>query len=111
MNTLGEKVPSCQRSEGSPLSEYEAPLKPPVPLCFPGPAFFELSWRQLDTQTFFAHDLDLLCFSRTSLARPSLGLLGGPLCLPLLLSSILACLPVSPSYSFYVQRCPSSLLP
>lgn len=42
MNTLGEKVPSCQRSEGSPLSEYEVPRRPPVPLFFSGLAFFEL---------------------------------------------------------------------
>lgn len=90
MNTLGEKVPSCQRSEGSPLSEYEVPLRPPVPLCFSGLAFFELSWRQLDTQTFFAHDLDLLSFSRTSLARPFTGTLGR------------ASRPLSPSLSLFL---------
>lgn len=53
MNTSGEKVPSCPRSEGSPSSEYEVSLEhppPPAP-CFLGLIFFQLSWRQQDART------------------------------------------------------------
>ena len=104
MNTLGGKVPSCQRSEGSPSSEYEVPPEPPTPPCFLGLTFSELSWRQPVTQTISARDLDLSASPTLPERGHSLELLGGPVWLFLLLSlPVLSCLPVSPSCSFYIQ--------
>ena len=93
MSTSGEKVPSCQRSEGSPSSEYEVSLEPPT-----APRFLGLSWRQLDART--ASALDLALRRPATLPEPhcSLGLGGGgPLSLSLPVPSRL---PVFPSGGF-----------
>lgn len=93
MSTSGEKVPSCQRSEGSPSSEYEVSLELPT-----APRFLGLSWRQLDART--ASALDLALRPPATLPEPhcSLGLGGGgPLSLSL---PVPPRLPVFPSGGF-----------
>lgn len=116
MSTSGEKVPSCQRSGGSPSSEYTAPCSPAP--CFPGLPFSKLSRRQLDMQLLCACGLDLLCL----LSFPSKAIhwdfRKG---LPGSLSSVFPSSPVSLSLSHCLHsvllRCfvtlgsPSSLLP
>ena len=105
MSTSGEKVPSCQRSEGSPSSEYEVSLELPT-----APRFLGLSWRQLDART--ASALDLALRRPATLPEPhcSLGLGGGgPLSLSLF-PSLPVCLffplAVFPFTAFYLGLLP-----
>lgn len=68
--------------------------------------FFEPSWYQLDTQTGYARDLALSCFSSLPEQHCSWGLWGQPGWLLFLLSLSLlvpSCLPVFSSCSLYIQ--------
>lgn len=84
----------------------KSPWSPPPPPGFPGLTFFEPSWYQLDTQTGYARDLALSCFSSLPEQHCSWGLWGQPGWLLFLLSLSLlvpSCLPVFCSCSLYMQ--------
>lgn len=104
MNTSGEKVPSCRRSEGSPSSESEVSSEPSHIPGFLGLMFLEPSWYQPATETGSAPDPGLACPSSLPERRHSRRPWGRPRWLLLLLPlPAPACLPGFPSCSLSVQ--------